>query len=454
MRRRTSLVLLSAGLLVASLALPAEPARAGSVEWVVTRVELAFGEWSTCPTWEVGASCVFTQVIAAESRDRELNDFLDPARRGRFLHSDGPSLILRHYWFDVVEADGEPAARPTRESFGGVGTTASFPTSPGNPEVAVDTRLRGGTASATEIRMHTTDYSRPGEPEWWETAATRTRWVGTGDLDRVREGSFARTTGRIIRRETTTGWMRDVVASGSDSMVRDWGEFLGGYLFHGQQSMTGVYRGRSAGPVSSVLQALAAPGAPVVVHERSTSSYGEAAWTTCPAPKAGDRCRDVSLWFSSVTPHGGAPAQWAGLEIADYEVLSVDDGWVDFVLVRTVTTSGSPTALTAPRDLSGAALSVTGAEALSCAVEGDCVPARMSFTAGWSGTGPAERFSSHGMAWGDWGREWGTTQGIRRAATATAQVSGLPAGLAMNGEVGGTLRTASLTAARERHMLR
>lgn len=451
MRRLPSLAVLAASVLAMSAALPVATSAGAQVSRVVFAGEVAVGEWSTCPTWHVGDRCLFTRVIAANSVTRELW----PDARGRYLTMTGPSVVLQHTWFQVVEADGELAGVPWRESAGGVGVPG-FPGSGANPTVRLDTRLRSGTASATDLRIAVSEEASDWETVW-RSVSVRTSWRGLGALERVREGAIFHSTDRRTTHASTTGWQRQATASGSDSFAGSWGTFLGGTLFHVRQVEAVAYRGHPTSGLTSLLDQLrgVTPAAATLVQRtRLTSVYGEAGWTTCSTPRAGDRCRDAFLGYGAVTPSEGAPEQFALLQLVDYEVVAVEDGWLDVRELASVTAKVPVSSLVAPTDLSTAQVVVRDTEASVCDAGQSCRTIPVSFTGSWTGTGTPTRFAQHGVLWGDWGREWVHLRGSLRQATATAAVSGLPAELGMNGPVQGRLLTASMSTSRERHQTR
>jgi hypothetical protein len=317
--------------------------------------------------------------------------------------------------------------------------------------VRIDTRLRTATATATHIRVHTTRYV-PEESETWGYASADTRWVGSGPLDRIREGLIWRSE-RTSVRESTTGWQRDARATAVGRNPR--GEFLGGFLAHVVQRESDGYRGgHLASPLTSAITTLTTgvpAAAPTLTRTRLESRYGAATWTTCPRPQKGDRCRDVVVSYDSLGPVTGEPDTFAFVGVYDYVVAEVTDDWVDVRTIVSVETYAPATSLRSPADLAGATLRVTDAEASLCDSDFNCTSTTLSVTADWTGTGTPRRFASHAVLWGDWGREWARTAGHTRPATATATLSGLPESLHMNGPVGGRLMSASISASRERH---
>jgi hypothetical protein len=447
--RRLVILLLALGLPVLPLA--AAPPAAASVAYRITfSGELAVGEWSTCPTWTLGDHCLFTRVIVGNARSHETNDYLYPGRLGHYLRTSGPSFVLQRSWFDVVELDGELAALTTKESFGGVGVPG-FPGTAGNPVVRIDNRLRTATATATDIRVHTTDYTTPDGTETWGNASADTRWVKAGPLDRNREGRIWRSE-QASMRGSTTGWQRDASATAVGRTPA--GTFLGGFMLHAVQRETEGFHGQLRSEVSSAIRTLTtgrAEIAPLLTRTQLSARHGEASWTTCPQPQTGDRCRDVVVAYDAVTAATGEAERYAYIGVYDYRVVEVTEDWVDTVAIASVDTYAPVTSLVAPADLAGVDLTVTGAEASLCDSDFDCTTTSVSVSAAWTGTGDARRFRSHAVMWGDWGREWARTVGHTRDATASATVSGLPAALHMNGPVGGTLVSASIASSRERH---
>jgi hypothetical protein len=234
-RRRTRrLGVVVAGTSTALLLPVAAPAWAGPVFHTSFHGEVAIAVWTSCPQPRDGDSCYDTVVIASDARTYENSD---QEGGGHFLHDSGDRVVLRHFWYDVTEVDGELWAVPTRESFGGTDVGVS---------VDVHRRLTAASATAPSVPMHTTDYVAGTETE--ETSSVSVRWSPEGTLERIAQRDRASSRDYFFL-TATTGWQRQATASGVDDGVPVTRTSVPGdtVLVSVRQVDLRVYKGRPAG---------------------------------------------------------------------------------------------------------------------------------------------------------------------------------------------------------------
>lgn len=234
MGTRTRTAVAAAGLLglLTPVAL-AGPASAGPVFKVSFHGRVATAAWTSCPAPEVGDSCFDTVVIASDAKTYETSD---QDSGGHFLHDKGDRVILRHFWYDVREVDGEIWFVPTKESFGG--TDAGV-------EVDIHHRLTSASAAATAIPMHTSDYVT-GE-DYTETGSVEVDWTPVGPLARL-DGRDRVSTRDFFFMSSTVGWERPATAGGVDDGIPITRTVLTGdtMLFNVNQVDLSVYKGAPA----------------------------------------------------------------------------------------------------------------------------------------------------------------------------------------------------------------
>lgn len=203
MKRRTSRAMAAGAAVGVATALAAGSASAGPVFHLSFQGRVAIAVWTSCPHPEVGDSCFDTVVIASDAKTYENND---QEAGGHFLHDKGDRVILRHFWYDVREVDGEVWPVPTRESFGGTDVA----------NVDIHNRLTAAVAAAPHVPMHTTDYVN--ETEYDEPGSISATWSPAGPLSRITARDRASTRDYFFM-ESTLGWERAATAAGVDDGV-------------------------------------------------------------------------------------------------------------------------------------------------------------------------------------------------------------------------------------------
>jgi hypothetical protein len=233
MRRTTAAATGGLVALVASLA-AAAPAAAGPVFHLSFHGQVALAAWTSCPQPQVGDSCFDTVVIASDATTYENSD---QEGGGHFLHDRGDRVILRHFWYDVREVDGEVWFVPTRESFGGTDVGV---------QVGIHQRLTSATASAPSIPMHTSDYVTG--QEYDETGSVSAAWQPAGDLVRIGSRQHSSTRDYFFL-SSTAGWERTATATGVDDGVPITRSVVLGdtTMYSVRQVELSVYKGRPQG---------------------------------------------------------------------------------------------------------------------------------------------------------------------------------------------------------------